>query len=98
MGRRSLLNQLTDNARTSAHNPRVSLVGFRAVLVRGGGTGKIGRADGAHVLIGGERNPKVLAQLARGKARRKIRELEAAAGDPLADAEPAGDFGLGHLR
>ncbi len=29
-------------------------------------------------LIGGERNPKVLAQLARGKARRKISELEAA--------------------
>ncbi len=29
-------------------------------------------------LIAGERNPKVLAQLARGKARRKISELEAA--------------------
>src|SRR5215467_4815883 len=29
-------------------------------------------------LITGERNPKVLAQLARGRARRKIAELEAA--------------------
>jgi transposase len=29
-------------------------------------------------LIAGERNPKVLAQLARGKGRRKISELEAA--------------------
>ena len=27
-------------------------------------------------LIAGERNPKVLAQLARGKSRRKIAELE----------------------
>jgi hypothetical protein len=59
--------------------------------------GMTGRDIMGH-LIGGERNPKVLAQLARGKARRRIRELEAAADDPLADAEPAGDFGLGHLR
>ena len=29
-------------------------------------------------LIAGERNPKVLAQLARGRARRKISELEQA--------------------
>jgi transposase len=29
-------------------------------------------------LIAGERNPKVLAQLARGKARRKLGELEEA--------------------
>jgi transposase len=29
-------------------------------------------------LIAGERNPRTLAQLARGRARRKISELEAA--------------------
>jgi transposase len=39
--------------------------------------GVTGRDITGH-LIAGERNPKVLAQLARGKARRKISELEAA--------------------